>query len=117
MLGRALAAFRTEEVSTEEVSTEEVSTEEVSTEEELRWLPLACRVSHGVWDDESWYLLSARLMGLARQAGALSILPVALRLGAGIQLFAGEFTAAASIAAEAESVARATGNPAGHTAV
>jgi DNA-binding CsgD family transcriptional regulator len=103
MLGRALAAFRTEEVSTEEVSTEE----------ELRWLPLACRVSHDVWDHESWYLLSARLMGLARQAGALSILPVALRLGAGIQLLAGEFTAAASIAAEAEAVARATGNPAG----
>ena len=108
ILARALAAFRPEEVSTEEVSTEEVHTEE-----ELRWLPLACRVSHHVWDDESWYLLSARLMGLARQAGALAVLPVALRLGAGIQLLAGEFTATASIAAEAEAVARATRNPAG----
>ena len=98
ILGRALTAFRAEEVRAEEG---------------LRWLPLACRVSHDVWDDESWYLLSARLMELAREAGALAVLPVALRLGAGIQLLAGEFAAAASIAAEAEAVARATGNPAG----
>ncbi len=76
--GPALAAFRPEEVSTEEVSTEEVSPEEVSpeevspeevspeevhTEEELRWLPLACRVSHHVWDDESWYLQPERGIG------------------------------------------------------
>ena len=96
ILGRALTAFRTEEVRAEEG---------------LRWLPLACRVSHDVWDDESWYLLSARLMELAREAGALAVLPLALRLGAGIKLLAGEFAAAASIAAEAEAVARATGNP------
>ena len=98
ILGRALTAFRAEEVRTEQG---------------LRWLPLACRASHDVWDDESWYLLSARLMELAREAGSLAVLPVALRLGAGIQLLAGEFAAAASIAAEAEAVARATGNPAG----
>ena len=98
ILGRALTAFRAEEVRAEEG---------------LRWLPLACRASHDVWDDESWYLLSARLIELAREAGALAVLPVALRLGAGIQLLAGEFAAAASIAAEAEAVARATGNPAG----
>ena len=96
ILGRALTAFRTGEVRAEEG---------------LRWLPLACRVSHDVWDDESWYLLSARLMELAREAGALAVLPLALRLGAGIKLLAGEFAGAASIAAEAEAVARATGNP------
>ena len=52
-----------EEVSPEEVSPEEVSPEEVHTEEELRWLPLACRVSHHVWDDESWYLQPERGIG------------------------------------------------------
>ena len=98
VLGRALTAFRTEELSTEQG---------------LRWLPLACRVSHDVWDDESCYLLSARLVKLAREAGALAVLPVALRLGAGIQLLAGEFAAAASVVAEAEAVARATGSPVG----
>jgi DNA-binding CsgD family transcriptional regulator len=97
ILGRALMAFRAGDVRSEEG---------------LRWLPLACRVSHDVWDDESWYLLSARLMELAREAGALAVLPVALRLGAGIQMLAGEFAAAASTAAEAEAVGRATGNPA-----
>ena len=98
VLGRALTAFRNEELSTEQG---------------LRWLPLACRVSHEVWDDESCYLLSARLVKLAREAGALAVLPVALRLGAGIQLLAGEFAAAASVVAEAEAVARATGSPVG----
>jgi tetratricopeptide (TPR) repeat protein len=98
VLSRALTAFRNEELSTEQG---------------LRWLPLACRVSHDVWDDESCYLLSARLVKLAREAGALAVLPVALRLGAGIQLLAGEFAAAASVAAEAEAVARATGSPVG----
>jgi len=96
ILGQALTAFRAGDVRSEEG---------------LRWLPLACRVSHDVWDDESWYLLSARLIKLARGAGALAVLPVALRLGAGIQLLAGEFAAATSIAAEAEAVGRATGNP------
>ena len=98
VLGRALTAFRNEELSAEQG---------------LRWLPLACRVSHDVWDDESCYLLSARLVKLAREAGALAVLPVALRLGTGIALLAGEFAAAASVAAEAEAVARATGSPVG----
>ena len=98
VLSRALAAFRDGQVRATEG---------------LRWLPLACRVSRDIWDDESWYLLSARLTGLAREAGALAVLPDALRLDAGIQLLAGEFAAASSAVAEAEAVARATGNPAG----
>jgi DNA-binding CsgD family transcriptional regulator len=97
VLLRALTAFREETLRTEEG---------------LRWLPLACRVSRHVWDDESWYLLSARLTGLARETGALAVLPVALRLGSGIKLLAGESAAAASCAAEAEAVTRATGHPA-----
>ena len=97
ILRRALTAFRNKEACPEEG---------------LRWLPLACRVSHDVWDDESWSALSARLIELAREAGALTVLSAALRSGAGSQLLAGEFAVAASIAEEAESVARATGNPA-----
>ena len=41
------------------------------------------------------------------------MLPVALLLGAATRLFAGEFATAASMAAEAEAVAQATGNPVG----
>ena len=98
VLSRALAAFRDGDVRAEEG---------------LRWLPLACRVSRDIWDDESWYLLSARLTGLARETGALAALPDALRLDSGIQLLAGEFAGACSAVAEAEAVARATGNPVG----
>jgi DNA-binding CsgD family transcriptional regulator len=97
ILRRALTAFRNKETCPEEG---------------LRWLPLACRVSHDVWDDESWSALSARLIELAREAGALTVLSAALRSGVGSQLLAGEFAVAASIAEEAEAVARATGNPA-----
>ena len=97
ILRRALTAFRSKEACPEEG---------------LRWLPLACRVSHDVWDDESWSALSARLIELAREAGALTVLSAALRSGVGSQLLAGEFAVAASIAEEAEAVARATGNPA-----
>ena len=81
--GRALSALRAEEVRAEEG---------------LRWMPLACRMAHDVWDDESWYALSARLIELAREAGALTVLPVALLQGMTIQLLAGEFAAAASMA-------------------
>jgi hypothetical protein len=38
-------------------------------------LLLACRLSRDLWDDESWYVLSTRLIELARRAGALAVLP------------------------------------------
>jgi DNA-binding CsgD family transcriptional regulator len=78
--------------------------------QELGWLPLACRISRDVWDDQSWHALSTRLIELARQAGALGVLPAALLSGAAVQLAAGQLTAAASMAREAEAVAQATGN-------
>jgi hypothetical protein len=83
----------------------------VSAEEGLRWMPLACRMANDVWDDDSWHALSARLIELARAAGALTVLPVALLQGMTIQLLAGEFAMAASMAQEAGAVARAMRNP------
>ena len=87
--------------------------EEVSVEEGLRWMPLACRLANDVWDDDSWHALSARLIELARGAGALTVLPVALLQGMMIQLLAGEFATATSMAQEAAAVARSTRNPEG----
>ncbi|HEY2651791.1 MAG TPA: AAA family ATPase, partial [Solirubrobacteraceae bacterium] len=40
-----------------------------------RWLWLASRVAAFLWDDEAWDMLSARFVQLARDAGALSVLP------------------------------------------
>ena len=62
-LKRALAAFRSESISRDE---------------EIRWLWLACHTAYELWDDETWHVLSARLVELARDAGALTELPVAL---------------------------------------
>jgi AAA ATPase domain len=97
MLRRALRAFR----------------DGASAHEEVSWLPLACAIARDVWDDESWYTLSARLIEHARQVGALTMLPAALLTGLPIRLLAGEPAMAASLAEEAEAGSRATANSAG----
>jgi DNA-binding CsgD family transcriptional regulator len=83
---------------------------DVSIEEQLRWLWLACHAAGLVWDYDSWDVLSARQIRVSREAGALTALPIAYNTRAGVHLFAGDFTHAASITAEAESVTEATGS-------
>jgi DNA-binding CsgD family transcriptional regulator len=83
---------------------------DVSREEELRWLWLACHAAGLVWDHASWDVLSDRQVRLARDAGALIALPIAFNTRAGLHLFAGEFTEAASMVAQAESVTEVTGS-------
>jgi DNA-binding CsgD family transcriptional regulator len=83
---------------------------DLSTEEGLRWLWLASYAAVIVWDYASWDVLSDRQVTLARDAGALIALPIAFRAHAGVHLFAGEFTEAASMVAQAELVAEATGS-------
>jgi len=65
---------------------------ELSTEDGLRWLWLASYAAGIVWDYASWDVLSGRQVTLARDAGALIALPIALSTHAGVHLFAGEFT-------------------------
>jgi DNA-binding CsgD family transcriptional regulator len=95
VLKRALTAFRAEEVASAP---------------RLRWLWLACRVAMELWDDESWDELSARQEQLARDAGALSVLPIALRMRVGIHLAAGRLEAAAATHEELESVFEVAGS-------
>jgi DNA-binding CsgD family transcriptional regulator len=94
MLKQALTAFRRDD-----------STQEGG----VRWLALACRVAMDLWDDESWEALSTRQVQLARDAGALAVLFIALRSRIGLHLYAGELAAAASLIEEAAAVAEATG--------
>ncbi|WP_300606310.1 LuxR family transcriptional regulator [Trebonia sp.] len=82
---------------------------EVPLDEGLGWLPLACRVCGDIWDDKGWSVLSARLIQLARDAGALRALPAALASGVAVHLLAGEPAQAALLAQQAAAVARATG--------
>ena len=83
---------------------------DISREEELRWLWLASRAAWMVWDYDGWDVLSGRQVTLARDAGALIALPLAFSNRARVHLFAGEFTEAASMVAQAESVTEATGS-------
>jgi DNA-binding CsgD family transcriptional regulator len=83
---------------------------DISREEGLRWLWLACHAAQIVWDYASWDVLSDRQVKFARDAGALIALPIAFITRAGVFLFAGEFTEAASMVAQAESVTEATGS-------
>jgi DNA-binding CsgD family transcriptional regulator/tetratricopeptide (TPR) repeat protein len=84
--------------------------ESLSTEEELRWLQLACRAAVDLWDDEAWEALSIRHVTLARDAGMLSELPIALNTRVGVHLNAGELAAAASVVDEVEMIIEATGS-------
>jgi DNA-binding CsgD family transcriptional regulator len=83
---------------------------DVSREEELGWLWLASRAAWMVWDYDSWDVLSDRQVTLAHDAGALIALPLAFNMRAGVHVFAGEFTEAASMVAQAESVTETTGS-------
>jgi DNA-binding CsgD family transcriptional regulator len=77
--------------------------------EELRWLGLACAAALHLWDDEKWDELSGWHVELARGAGALSQLPLALSSRAYLFLFAGDLAAAAALVEEAQATTDATG--------
>jgi DNA-binding CsgD family transcriptional regulator/tetratricopeptide (TPR) repeat protein len=77
-------------------------------EGDMRGLWLACRVAPEVWDDELWHELATRAVRLARDAGNLLVLPIALTYRAGVHVHAGEFDAAAGLIAEADAITEAT---------
>jgi DNA-binding CsgD family transcriptional regulator len=81
---------------------------DLSREDGLRWLWVACHAACTLWDYGSWDALSARMVKLARESGAPIALPAAFGMRVGVHLLAGEFTSAASMVAEAESVTEAT---------
>jgi DNA-binding CsgD family transcriptional regulator len=84
--------------------------EDVSATDGLRWLWLATLTAADLWDDQSWHVLATRHVQIARQAGALSDLPLALASRVFVHLFAGELAAAASLVEEMKAVREATGS-------
>ncbi|HTQ93267.1 MAG TPA: AAA family ATPase, partial [Streptosporangiaceae bacterium] len=84
--------------------------DDVAPEDELRWFFVACHSSHDLWDDDGWYELSARYLQLARNVGALGVLPIALAQRVGLHLHTGEFAAAAALVEETAAINEATGN-------
>jgi DNA-binding CsgD family transcriptional regulator len=73
-----------------------------------RWLWLACRVAADLWEYEAWDELASRGVRLAREAGALSVLPLAASYRAGVHLHAGEYEAASALMEESSAVTAAT---------
>src|SRR4051794_24856973 len=61
------------------------------------------------WDDELWDVLSARHVKLARDAGALAVLPAALSSRVAVDVFAGDLGAAAGLVDEVRALPEATG--------
>ena len=84
--------------------------EPMSDEEALRWLWLACRAARALGDVARMDELTERQIRLAREAGDLSLLPIALAERFSVQLFLGDLMAAEGLVAETEAVAEATGS-------
>jgi DNA-binding CsgD family transcriptional regulator len=80
----------------------------------MRWLLLTPIVQSmtvfELWDDDAFDALATRAVRLARDTGALALLPVALVYRSGVHLFGGEFAAAQALVQEADAIAVATGN-------
>jgi DNA-binding CsgD family transcriptional regulator len=76
----------------------------------LRWGSVAAGASALVWDFEGMLAMSVRQVQLARDAGAIALLPLYLsQLGIALP-WMGDFTGTASLVAETDSVAAATGS-------
>jgi DNA-binding CsgD family transcriptional regulator len=79
--------------------------------EDQRWLWLACRLAQDLWDDELWYVLATRGVRLARDTGALNLLPNALNHLAALNVHSGAFATAATQIDEVDAITQATGLP------
>jgi DNA-binding CsgD family transcriptional regulator len=74
-----------------------------------RWLWVACRIAADLWDHATWEALATRGLRLARESGALSILPMAGSYRAGVHVHAGQYRAAWALLEESSAVTEATG--------
>ena len=79
--------------------------------EDRRWLWLACRLAQDLWDDELWHVLATRGVRVARDTGALNLLPNALNYLAALNVHSGAFATAAALIDEVDAITQATGLP------
>jgi DNA-binding CsgD family transcriptional regulator len=81
---------------------------------QLPWVWLAVEL----WDTRAWRDLAAKEVAATRDAGALSVLPIALHTLAAWHVFAGDLRLAATLLDEADSIMEATGDaPMSHARV
>ena len=82
----------------------------IPAEDVLRWGSVAAGASSLVWDVEGMRAISARQVQLARDAGAIALLPLYLSQLGIASTWMGDFAGSASLVAETDSVAAATGS-------
>ncbi len=82
---------------------------DASVEEVLRWGWLATAAAVFVWDHDTCLAVSTRAAQLARDAGALEVLVVAVNVLAQAVALSGDFAAATFLVAEADAITEATG--------
>jgi DNA-binding NarL/FixJ family response regulator len=80
-------------------------------EDVLRWGLFSAQACALLWDVEGMHAISERQVQLARDAGALAQLPIFLNALGIATAWIGDFASAASLIAEADSVAAAIGSP------
>jgi DNA-binding CsgD family transcriptional regulator len=83
--------------------------DEVAVDEGLRWGLQAGVAAVMLWDEESWYAVVDRQLQSCREAGLLASLVINVNSMAQLQVWRGEFAAAAALIGEAEGIAAATG--------
>jgi tetratricopeptide (TPR) repeat protein len=83
--------------------------DQITLAERLRSAVPAVMAASMVWDNEYWYAIEARHVQSCREAGSLAQLALSVNGLAIIMVWQGDFAAAASLVAEAEAIAAATG--------
>jgi DNA-binding CsgD family transcriptional regulator len=84
--------------------------DEITVEEGLRYGWLATTAADMVWEEEYRHAIVARQLQSVREAGLLVDLPLFVQSVAANEIWRGDFAAAASLIAEAEAIAAATGS-------
>jgi DNA-binding CsgD family transcriptional regulator len=82
----------------------------VGADERLRWSWVAGGAAGVIWDYENWDVLTAREERLARDAGALTVLPITLSIRAGLRALAGDVAEAAFLVDQVQVVTDASDN-------
>ena len=75
----------------------------------VRWPWFARRVAAELFDDDTWHFLTTRSVQIARESGALAVLPLALNHLAHLRCWEGDLDGASALLDEAAGIAAAIG--------
>ena len=79
------------------------------TVQDVRWPGIVRRIAPDLFHDEAWHDLARRSVQLARDRGALGVLPLALNNLALVRVYEGDLDAAAALVEESDAITDVTG--------